>query len=519
MSAMFFTMGNGHFNLGHAAMSLRVHLKKEGENYNYLRHLKELGVVYDTPYAEEMMRLLRDTDMQDRLMTGNLKAKHALDMAQSFYRFGDDFWKVIGFENEVSIQMKHYGLDRSAAEKEAAERIRNTYPTYSMVGKFVTRLRRFPLAGTFVSFPAEIIRTSYHILKHAKQDMAHDKALGAQRLAGLAIISGLAYAAQALSMLLLGVDDDEDEAVRQQLPEWSRNSNLYYLSREDGNLRYLDLSFLDPYNYWKRPITAIMRDQPLGESAQQAAADMLKPFFGTDIVFGALTEIWANKKSSGGPVYNESDTAFEQSASIADHLRKAVQPGAFSNMERILKAVEGEKTTTGRTFTMQDEMMALAGFRVSTLDPAVSLKYRTYEAQDQLRGATSILNKVASDPNPVSDEDLRDAFDRVTDIRQETYGDLLKSITAAERSGLDRRGVISQLRAGGMSQDDARALAYGRIPRKVPTSQYMRSAITSAGATFGPEAQKEIARRRSLIIRWSAKSQRPESTARETARE
>ncbi|MCB2130857.1 MAG: twin-arginine translocation signal domain-containing protein [Rhodobacteraceae bacterium] len=504
MSAMFFTLGNSHFNLGHAGMSLRVHLDKQGDNYDYLRHLKELGVVYDTPYAEEMMRLLRDTDLQDRLLNDRMKAKHALDMAQSFYRFGDDFWKVIGFENEVAIQMKHYGMGRAEAEKEAAERIRNTYPTYSMTGRFVNKLRRFPLAGTFVSFPAEIIRTSYHILRYAKQDMEHSKSLGAQRLAGLAITAGLAYAAQALSMLMLGVDDDEDEAVRQQLPEWSKNSNLYYLSREDGNLRYLDLSFLDPYNYWKRPITAILRDQPLKESAQEAAREMLAPFFGTDIAFGALAEIWSNKKSSGGTVYNSADTALEQSRSIADHIRKAIQPGAFSNLERILKAGRGEKTTTGRTYSMSDEMAALAGFRVSTLDPGVSLKYRSYETQDAIRGASSILRKAATDPNPVSEDELRDTFDRVTEIREEAYQDLLRSITAAKRSGLSDAAVLRQLQSGGLSKKDAAALASGIIPVNVSSKQYLRDAISSAGDTFGPDVQREILKRRSLIMRWQS---------------
>ena len=72
MSAMFFTMANGHFNLSHAAMSMRVHLDKQGVNYDYLRHLKELGVVYDTP--EDIVK------MKDKIM---LRAVHTETMPQN----------------------------------------------------------------------------------------------------------------------------------------------------------------------------------------------------------------------------------------------------------------------------------------------------------------------------------------------------------------------------------------------------------------------------------------------------
>ena len=81
-----------------------------------------------------------------------------LDTLTKFYQFGDDFWKIIGFENEVNLLMKYKKLSRAEAEPMAAKRIRETYPTYSMVGRSVQKLRRFPLAGTFVSFPAEIVR-------------------------------------------------------------------------------------------------------------------------------------------------------------------------------------------------------------------------------------------------------------------------------------------------------------------------------------------------------------------------
>ena len=63
--------------------------------------------------------------------------------AETFYSFGDDFYKVIGYETEKQ-RLIDSGFTNNQAEIEAASRIRNTYPTYSYVPKNFRRLRRFP---------------------------------------------------------------------------------------------------------------------------------------------------------------------------------------------------------------------------------------------------------------------------------------------------------------------------------------------------------------------------------------
>jgi len=508
VSAAFFTLSNAHFNwkhIGRSVKSMKTYFEKDDSQREYLRKLKELGVVYDTPYAGEMMRLLDDAQIENFLNGGKMTARHWLQFAQRLYQFGDDFWKIVGWENEIQLQMKYYGLDREAAEKEAAKRVRNTYPTYSMVGQFMQRLRKFPLAGTFVSFPSEIIRTSYHIVRYAYRDMKQSKALGAQRLAGLAIASGAAYIIQELSKQALGVDDEEEEAIRQQLPPWSRNSNLWFWSREDGLLRYMDLSYHDPYNYWKRPITAMMRDEPPGNRLLSAATDMVKPFFGTDIVAGAVMEVLTNRKSSGGPVYNESEHPVQIAKDSADHILKAVSPGFVNNINRTAKALQGEYRASGQQYSVADEGLAWLGVRVSTLDPAASLKFRAFDQTRDLRSTSAIVSSKIRDPNPVSDEALRTAFDRMMYQREQIFDDALKMVKAARKSGITSTADIQRILAsGGYSKDDARLLANGRIPGMRRTPRWMDAAIKSNERVFGRDAGRETRRRRDLVRRWMA---------------
>lgn len=117
------------------------------------------------------------------------------------------------------------------------------------------------------------------------------------------MVSGGFYALAALSAAAAGVDDDEEEALRDLAAPWSKNSTFLYTGRdEDGKLRYFDMSFLDPYGYWKRPLTAMMRDQPWEQAAASGLSDMLSPFFGADITAGAIFEVLSNKKPTGGTV-------------------------------------------------------------------------------------------------------------------------------------------------------------------------------------------------------------------------
>lgn len=511
MSAAFFAMANGHFDMTQMRKSISGMKEYFGKGENpekvaYLRKLKELGVVYDTAYAGEMMELLADSNIENTwFQRGPLKGlKDANDLAQKFYQYGDDFWKIIGYENEKAMLMKYKGMTEAAAEVEAAERIRNTYPTYSMTGRAVNWLRRFPLAGTFVSFPAEIIRTQFHMLRYLKQDWKDSKAYAARKTLGLAVVSGMAYAAQALSKDLFDIGDDEEEAVRLMAAEWNANSNIWFMGRdEDGNLRYLDFSFLDPYNYFKRPINAIMRDQPLDKAAIQAGQELLSPFFGQDIAAGAISEIWNNKKDSGGRVYNPQDTALGQMNDIGHHLRKAIQPGFVANIERAIKAANGEVSASGKRYKAEEEVAAFFGFRPGTFDPKTALYYNSFEFKDKKRDATAVLMNVAKNPNKVSDSDLMSAYQTAHKARLKAYTDMIRLIEAAKAAGMSRYQIMQSLSRSGISKADISGLLAGRIPRWMPSQATMRNTIRKAELLYGPEVVREMRARERAIMQQS----------------
>ncbi len=512
-SAMFFSLANGHFDLTQVTKSiagLREYFANAGDakKLAYLRELKELGVVYDTPYAGEMMRLLDDSQVENMLTgsTLSLAGRKAFNFAQRFYQYGDDFWKIIGFENEKNMLMKHAGMNEAEAKKEAAERIRNTYPTYSLVGKGIQSLRRFPLVGSFVSFPAEIIRTTFNMLNYVKKDMANPKMrpLAIKRAMGMAFAAGFTYALQALTKAHFDIDDDDEEAIRLQAAPWQKNSNLVFTGRdEQGKLRYVDISFLDPYNYWKRPINAIMRGQPWQDTTAAIGKEVFQPFFGTDILAGTIFDILANKKDSGGEIYKKTDDPDRQLMDITKYLGKAVQPGIMSNLERTAMAIEGKTSPSGQQYNVGDELKGWMGWRATTLDPKTALYYSSFEFNDAKSEASKTLTQVLTNPNDVTKDDISEAYQLSLRMRERAYKDMIKLVNASRRSGMNNAQIRTTLKGSNLSVHDITALMNGTIPSWHPTKQAEKAAFKRAEAILGDKKAQEI-RARYRIARGTA---------------
>lgn len=498
-SAAFFAISNGHFNwkygkkaFGAAKADL---FTKDKVWREYLNKLIKLGVLHDNPYAQELKAAVEDfvdtSDVSKYTKTPKQKMKSILGFLQKTYQVGDDFWKIIGFENEYQSQLKA-GLSKEEAEKKAAFRIRNGYPTYSMVPRGIKKIRRWPLIGTFVSFPYEIVRTTYNQAKFIKEDLKDNKVGAAKRILGMSIAASAAYSASKISMVLLGMDDDDDEAVRAQLPEWSRNSQIVYLGYDkDGLPIYYDASYIDPYTYLKKPITAMLSGNNVGVDKKliDAATEILEPFIGTDIAAGTIKEIWTNKKDSGGKVYNEEDTVGRQIADKLNHLRKGLQPGVMSNLERTVLAAGGELSTSGKEYTLKDEAWAWLGHRTSTLNLGQSLIYKAYGFNNKKRSASSILGKVAGSRKKISDSDLTAAYESMMKSREKNYNEMIKYINGARKLGMPDADIRKSMSGGKVSKKDISNLMRGEIPKWSMSSQFTKSARDRAIASSTSQEQ------------------------------
>ena len=504
MSASLFTVANGHFNWSKIAKSIDVtssYRTGQGDGIEYLKRLKKLGVVHDNPYAGEMIALLKDSNAED-WVSGSGPIKSFFDGATRFYQYGDDFWKIVGFENEIINFMENKGMSREEAEVKAAKRIRDTYPTYSLIGNIPQKLRRFPLAGTFVSFPAEIVRTQANMIKYLREDLADPdmRPAALKRIAGIGMVSAGVYAAQAMAMSAFGVSEEEEEAIKLMAAPWSKNSNILVTGRDDqGRLEYLDLTHLDPYALMKRPLNALLRDQPLDDAVLDAGVEILKPFLGWDISTNTILEFISNEKTSGGEVYNEADTFSNKAVDTYMHFERGMGPSVIQNGRRMEKALSGEISRGGKAYDVGDEMAAFIGFRKTTFDPKTALHFKAYEFSEGKRQSTRLLTSVFRDPNDVSDDDIREAFGRASTARRKTFEDMAALVSAAMSSGLNATQAMTILRSNGVTKKDAKALIEGGASAWTMSDSTLKNSISKSDVLFGKQKSKEFVDRWSLI--------------------
>ena len=216
------------------------------------------------------------------------------------------------------------------------------------------------------------------------------------------------------------------------------------------------------------------------------AKETLGPFLGTDILAGAILEVFTNKRfDTKTKIYKESDFMPGQTADIAKHLAQKLQPGIMTNAMRTYKAIDGQVSPSGKKYNLEDEMMALVGWRFTTADPKIALYYRVFEFNDAKKEASSGLYRVLRDKNAVDKEAIKDAYVYTTKLRKKAYAEMAGLIHAAEKSGMTDPQIISVLRAGNISKTDIAALMMGNTAAWKMSPQSIKNDAKKSEVLFG----------------------------------
>ena len=435
------------------------------------RRLARLGVVNTNARLGDFARLLEDVNFGsvasgDRGLRSLLKPLSKIkNWTQDAYTAEDDFWKITTFIAERARLANAYTragvkLGKNADEvaraldEEAADIVRNNVPNYDYVSESVKNFRKFPL-GNFVSFPAEILRTSTNILARALHEIKTPalRRIGWQRLIGMGTVTAAVPAgAVSFGQWLYGVTNEQLQAIKRFVPNWSENSTIVPLKDEEGNFKYIDFSHANAYDTLARPFQtainqvangqlndeAIMNNFVLG--AMKGFGELSRPFISESMWAEALVDVLplmgrGGKTSEGYAIYDKENETW---GTIADkiflHLLKAQLPGSIKQIGRIDYAITdfdtpaqageifgggplgnwkwgkiGEYNERGQSYELLDEGLGLAGMRAVKLDLPRALNFKQAAYASGIRKSRSLFTKVALKGNP-DPEDLVDAY-------------------------------------------------------------------------------------------------------------
>jgi hypothetical protein len=484
--------------------------KTTAEQNEQYRKLLKLGVVNSQVQLGDIKNLLKDVrfgenlnldkpleSMGKKLFGSTIRgAKKGMKFAEDLYTAEDDLFKIANFAVERSRLKNAFTkagreFTDDLLDNEAADIVRNTVPNYAYVSDTVRALRRLPL-GTFMSFPSEILRTTTNIAHRAIKEI-NDPALrsiGYKRLLGLTTVLGVApYGLTKGFQALYDVSNEEIDAMRRYLPEWSKNSTILPVRDEEtGDLKYVDFSHGNAYDTAIRPINTVLNNVQQGITDEktlmpgllrgmyEAAGELASPFISEAIYTQALVDLTlrGGRTREGQQIWTETQLETEPGQVVQnsiEHLAEAMLPFSYPTLNRIYQAAADKPSKRGEFFELPDELTGFAGFRVVKLDPVKSLGFKLADYQRGLRESRRLFtggDEGLLKGGPKTPQDVLQRFIAANKARFNVQKEMRKDLLAANILGAPSRNVRKEFNERQLS-NDFRRLTRAKFSPFVPS--------------------------------------------------
>ena len=373
-------------------------------------------------------------------------------------------------------------------ENMAAQITKHNIPNYEYVGDFIKSLRRLPL-GTFVAFPAEIIRTGYNTIQRGLRELQVEgfKQTGMRRLAGVATTAAVVPAGLVeFGKSLADMTDDDMRALRTFVPSWSENGLLMPVSRDEktGKVKYVDLSYIFPYDTLVRPVNTILNEaskgQQTGESLNKYLLDagatsfyeLSKPFISESIFFEAFADIVARNGRSrdGRQVFRPGDSVGEKVYKGGMHVLETFMPGSVNQINRLFQAgaLGNEKIPDkyGNTYNLLDEAGGIFGFRAIEADPVDAMPFIVTDFNKKNDSARASFVGDVLKGGLVSPGEIVEQYIKSERVRFENFKQMHNAYKDALQLGANKGKLNKEL--GRMTESERQAIISGRYLPYVP---------------------------------------------------
>ena len=345
-------------------------------------------------------------------------------------------------------------------ERKAADTVKNNIPNYDMIGSFGQTLRKLPI-GNFVSFPLEVMRTGINTLRQGLKEVRTPglKGMGIQRLGGfftfgVALGKGLEEGAQ----LAAGVSNETLNALKEYLPDWSKNSTLIPI-KQNGQIHYIDFSHTNAYDVLTRPLNAAMNafgrsqesdeaiDQSFFEATREAVMEFTAPFVEESIATQLFADIFmrGGESSTGRRIWNPEDDLGTKMVNTAAEIFRTASPGSLKQFERVFLSGAGNLDQYNRGYKFLNEATGLLGFRIQ--DPFIEqgLNFKIADNKRAVDNSKKLFTKVAYSPASTPEE-IVEAYQKANDAKFRNDQILYKRVRAAQQLGMNYWQIEDTLR-------------------------------------------------------------------------
>ena len=360
----------------------------------------------------------------------------------------------------------------------------------------LAKVKAFPFVAPFITFTTEVIRTTINLTKLAHYEItegdrtgnAELTKIGWKRMRGIGFAALAPTAAAAIFTALAGISADDEDRLRRFLPDWQKNSQLLLFKNKDGKVSFADISYLDPYDYWKKAAGALFRalassddataTERITKGTMEAVGQLMRPFTSEQLVSGAIADVLRNTDSSGRQVFNPQDTGTNIAEKTVLHILKAFRPGALDVTSRIWSAAAGDVSDSGRAYNLGNEIAGLAlGQRITEVNIEQALGFKASKFSRDDRDASAIFTKEFNSKGTRSTEQIADAYERANDAKYKLTSDFRDDLNAAiALGGISQKKAVEILKAYRVGQDDIQMIRSGRYKPYEPSDAAIKLA-------------------------------------------
>lgn len=407
------------------------------------------------------------------------KLHHALKTGYQnltgLYALEDTFHKLAAY---------HSKLARGLTPESARQRVRDAFPYYDMAPEIVTGAAKvMPILEDFLTFRAESFRIAYNHWANAITDSRRGDLLP---LAGtftahiianglrLGTAYGLAWAFTHALNAITGAawapgDDDDEDNLRALLPEYQRYNSLMIWKDDTGQLQYLDLGYLNPWDTYTKAWHLARGGVP-GHGRGSVLLDISGNLIGAPMAVQTYSELLTGR---------ELDTNRELYTSpgrFAEYATRRLAPSGAANLMRIGQIIAAGQDQPLATYDGQVDTIAgqtgamLTPSRVRSFDPQLALEARLRELARIVQATKSeagYANRLAT-PDPItglarqSEASAERATTRAEDRLAGLLSDQLQAaFSAAEHFGLITDDLRTAAHNAGLSKADTDDLLNG----------------------------------------------------------
>ena len=505
---------------------------KDGKiSFNYLMNtpvIKKFTDVYQG--ADNVWKIYTDSAYQGALRTAFGNPDEIIKMANGaqkikseakFFADIEEWYRTVAKEkfNPINTFTGQTKTVTEALEDVSSYLTVNTVPTYSKVPRLIENIRNLPL-GNFIAFPAEILRTTSNIISIGARELTSTnpfiRQMGARRLVGVTtVLGGIGTVTQRAAQYMTGVDEEQMNSFQRSFaPQYQKNSTLIPISApdENGNFKYYNFSYSNPYDSLVTPVNAILNsfsDGRLnkdtvdtiimnslfggilgGDGRKGAITEFVSPFVTESIGTERAVDVTLRKgkTTDGKKIYYEQDSPGVVLSKSLNHVIGGLTPGAVTSAQRVWEGATGQFTDYGTRRDGSAEFAALlSGVRVDEAKPLASMPFiitsfnddkkniRGKFAKEAYSGSNSPEEKLASYKTYLleSFKSQRNMFNTLNDARnlgisKSKLTDILEDRLTKTETDLLLRG---NLKIPSYSKEAFEALN-ARLKREDPINSY-----------------------------------------------